>query len=353
MNNDVKKDLALYEELEASIKLIQLGFGEFQNLDMANDFYHLPFQLISSGFERLMKCHICLGYVEIHHNYPNPDLFIKELKHDLLNIKKHIIEQYFKTKSIPALKEDLKYITKDQDLDYLIGLLSEFGKFARYYNLDVVTGAKKPSIDVNTLWKEHETDLLIKDKDLLEKISDLDKQKEVSDAITRIIIVKLERFIRAITRQFTLGQLGTLAQQYSPAVFSFLMLRDSELGKTDYRKHTTRYKEKGRKPHKRTLLDEIQRKTNKYYVSKKISKNEFDGDWPFYIDEVIIECREQHWCVVSIDGYDYALNGSAQGRYKIEDAHDAGMAILGKSTGAFIDMALELGKQSNITSAST
>jgi len=230
-------------------------------------------------------------------------------------------------------------------LEYLITLLSEFGKFARYHNLDVVTGATSPSIDVSTLWKEYETDLLLKDKELMENISDLEKQKEVSDAITRIIIIKLEMFTRAIARQFTLGQLGKLAKRYSPAVFTFLMLRDSELGTTDYRKHTTRYKEKERKPHKRTVFDEIQRKTNKNYISRKVCKSEFDGDWPFYIDEVIIECREQHWCIVSIDGYDYALNGSAQSRFKIEDAHGAGMAVLGKSTGVFINMALELGKK--------
>ena len=353
MNSDVKKKLALYEELEASIKLIQLGLGEFQNLDSANDFYHLPFQLISSGFERLMKCHICLGHLEAHGKFPDPKLFKHKLKHDLLEIKEHIIKEYFKTESIPVLEDDLRYITENQDLDYLIKLLSEFGKFARYYNLDVVTGTESPSIDVNSLWQEYETSLLINDSDLLEKIYDLEKQKEASDTITRIIIIKLESFTRAIAHQFTLGQLGTLAQQYSPAVFSFLMLRDNELGTTDYRKQTTKYKEKERKPHKRSLLDEIQRKTKESYVSKKISKNEFDGDWPFYIDEVIIECRDQHWCVVSIDGYDYALNGSAKGRFKIEDAHDAGMAVLGKSTGAFINMALELGKQNNITSKSS
>ena len=192
-----------------------------------------------------------------------------------------------------------------------------------------------------------EPSLLIKNKDLLEKFSNLDKQKEVSDVITRIIIIKLERFIRAIARQFTLGQLGKLAKQYSPTVFSFLLLQDRELGATDYRKHTTRFKEKDRKPHRRTLFDEFQRKTNKKYVCRKVCKSEFDGDWPFYANEVIIECREAHWCVVSIDGYDYALNGSAQGRFKIEGVHDAGMAILGKSIGAFINMALELGKQNN------
>jgi hypothetical protein len=48
---------------------------------------------------------------------------------------------------------------------------------------------------------------------------------------------------------------------------------------------------------------------------------------------------------VTIDNYDYALNGAAKGRYKIEDVHEAGMAILGKSVGPFIDMALKLGEK--------
>ncbi len=67
-----------------------------------------------------------------------------------------------------------------------------------------------------------------------------------------------------------------------------------------------------------------------------------EGDWPFYADEIIIECRQKHWCIVTIDGYDYALNGAAKGRYKLENPHDAGMAILGKSIEYFITMALKL-----------
>ena len=86
--------------------------------------------------------------------------------------------------------------------------------------------------------------------------------------------------------------------------------------------------------------------TNRYnhpdYKSKKITKHEYKGDWPFYVDEVIIECIQKHWCLVTIDGHDYALNGAAKGRYKLENPHDAGMTILGKSIGDFIKMALEL-----------
>jgi hypothetical protein len=62
MEKDFEKHVALLDELENSIKLINLGFGELQNIDQNNDFYYLPFQLISSGFERFMKCYICLGY---------------------------------------------------------------------------------------------------------------------------------------------------------------------------------------------------------------------------------------------------------------------------------------------------
>jgi len=342
--DNLTKNLALIEELRNSINLIKLGLGEFQNLDFANDFYHLPFQLLSSGFERLMKCHICLGHIEIHKVYPNPKLFKANLKHDLIKIKQYIIDNHFSTRDIPALEDDLKYISQDRDLHVLIELLSEFGKFSRYYNLDVVTGEYKPSINVEKLWQEFETKLLLRDRDLTKKLNKFEKQAEILDSINRLIIIKLERFSRAISRQFTLGKLGQLAQQYSSMVFPFLMLQDSELGKTDYRNHTTSHKQKEVKRHKRNVTDEITRKINKNYRSKKITKTEFKGDWPFYSNEIIIECRDKNWCIVTIDGYDYALNGAAAGRFKLENVHDAGMAILGISIGPFIDMALELGK---------
>lgn len=339
--NALNKNLALYDELETSIKLVRLGLGEFQNLDMANDFYHLPFQLISSGLERLMKCHICLGCIENTGTYPDQKLFKLNLKHDLLKIKEYLIKNYYRTNDKQILVADLDFINNDKDLQIMIGLLSEFGKFARYYNLDVVTGETSSSIDVKTLWQEFETSLLLRNGSLVKQLSDFEKQKEVLDTVTRSIVIKLERFVRAISRQFTLGDLGGLALQYSPVIFHFLLLDDERLGTTDYRNETTKHKQKDNKIHKRTLIDEINSRTK--YRNKRIAKSEFSGDWPFYSEEVIIENRDKHWCVVIIDGYDYALNGAAKGRYKLEDVHEAGMAILGVSIGPFISMALELG----------
>lgn len=354
MNESTIKNLHLNDELLTSFKLIEIGFGEFQNMDMENDFYHLPFQLLSSGFERLMKCHICFGAHEKTGKYPQ----FHELKkcggcngHDLGELKKTILANHFKTRGIPALKEDLCFLSDNTELDHLIYLLSEFGKFSRYHNLDVVTAHTNPSIDVMTRWKEYETEILTSDPDLLKKFEDMNFHREVINTIQRRIIVILEKFVRSISRQFTIGELGALALQNSPIYYPFIMLRDNELGTKNYRQKTTRYETKPRKPHKRNMGDVIRRIFNKNFVYQRIDKGEFSGDWPFYHEEVTIECRYDHWCIVTIEGTDYALNGAAQGKYKLEDVHDAGMAILGKSISPFIDMALNLKKKKCTTRA--
>jgi hypothetical protein len=42
MNREILQDISLHEKLLASAKLIELGFAEYQNLDLGNDFYYLP-----------------------------------------------------------------------------------------------------------------------------------------------------------------------------------------------------------------------------------------------------------------------------------------------------------------------
>jgi hypothetical protein len=52
------------------------------------------------------------------------------------------------------------------------------------------------------------------------------------------------------------------------------------------------------------------------------------------------------FCIVNIEGYDFALNGAAASRFGYPGPHDAGIAILGKSVGPFTDIALSLGRAS-------
>ena len=257
-------------------------------------------------------------------------------------MKNFILEQYFNPFEIPALIDDQNFLANDKNLEKVIYLLSEFGKYARYHNLDVVTESTKPSIDVVNEWKDFEIKILKANPDMFARIGDIASSKEIVNFVNSEIVFLLEKFTRAITRQFTLGKLGKKADQLSHILFSWIILKDSDLGKKDYRKNSVEFKNKNLSVHIRTLKDEEERKNNNEYKSKKISKDDFKDEWPFYAETVIIECREKHWCVVTIDNKDYALNGAASGRYKLEHVHDAGMAILGKSVYPVLKLALSL-----------
>ena len=112
MEDRVFRELMLSEELSTSVRLIELGLGEIQNLGGANNFHHLPFQLLSSGIERLLKCHICYGFLEQNERLPS----FNELKnsggrsgHDIQELLKEITQNYFE-QPVLALKDDYTYI---------------------------------------------------------------------------------------------------------------------------------------------------------------------------------------------------------------------------------------------------
>ena len=313
----------------------------------ANNFHHLPFQLLSSGIERLLKCHICYGFLEQNERLPS----FNELKnsggrsgHDIQELLKEITQNYFE-QPVLALKDDYTYIISNKRLKTLLELLSEFGKYSRYHNLDIVTGAEKPSRDVESEWRIFETDLALEKEGIVNQLMDINTSAYAIDFINRQVIVLLEKFVRAIARQFTIGQLGKKAQQHSSVLMFYITLKDDDLGTTNYREAITRFKAQKKAPKKRTFIDNLKRKFSSNYVSKKINRSELEGEWAFYHDEIIIECRYGFWCVVTIDGYDYALNGAAQGKYKLEDSHQAGMAKLGVPVNLFIDMCFELWKK--------
>lgn len=136
----VLKDIALLNELENSVKLIELGLGELQNLDKNQRHYFVPFQLLSQGFERFMKCYICLGHEHQENRYPIQKYLKTDLGHNLLTLKNEICEKYFKDFEHPDLIKDYEFLTKDDELSELLSILSEFGDQARYYNFNVITG---------------------------------------------------------------------------------------------------------------------------------------------------------------------------------------------------------------------
>ncbi len=143
---EIQKFVALNEEFDTANKLVRLGLGELQNINLDNDFYFLPFQLLSQGFERFMKAYICVAYVEKHKTLPDSS-YIKSLGHDLERLLTEIMSNYYIHYKPIQFESDWLLINSDANLKELLFILSEFGKFARYYNFDFITGSSKIGIN--------------------------------------------------------------------------------------------------------------------------------------------------------------------------------------------------------------
>ena len=337
MNADTTKFLCLCEELKISRELIKAGFGGLQEIDMSNDFYHLPHQLLASGFERLMKCYISLVYEGEKGSYPDMG-YMKQLGHNLEALLKRICTEFYGGKARLLVQQEFDFITTDQTLQECIRILSLFGKYGRYYNLDIIAGSPHSPIDPEAEWENLELSI----GDITLFLDDTESpDRDYYPRIHSQLIAKMERLTRAIALQFTIGdhvdQNGRL-RQASGIYTEFRDLSDKQLGMIHYRRSVQILKQKEKNWIKRSEQEIV----NGEWPTRIVTKDEFGEAWPFRTDRVIIECQDNLFHLVYINGYAFGLNGAAQSRFKIPCPHDAGVAVLGKSVGPFIDMAFEL-----------
>ena len=211
-----RKYFALLEEFETSYNLINLGFGELQNINLDNNFYFLPFQLLSQGFERFMKVYICLGYFHTHQSFPDSS-YLKKLGHNLELLLKEIIVHYYFDFNRPQFDLDSDFIKTNSNLKELLFILSEFGKLSRYHNFDLITDNTKVGVNTKKLWEEFENKVL--DSKDYEKLMDFNLSHEVYQKISTHIIIVFEKFISAISRQFVFRCLGEQSLQLSTSTF--------------------------------------------------------------------------------------------------------------------------------------
>jgi len=340
---ELSKRFALINEVETSVKLIKLGLGEIQNLNTSNGFYFLPLQLLSQGLERFMKSYLCLAQFGKTGAFPGPK-YLRTLGHSLEKLTDEVLSAHFAVDPRPQIIEDEQFLRSDQRMRELLSILSDFGRYTRYHNLNIVTGEPSPSIDPAGRWTVLETDIRNSDPALQQKLFDWEQQDSLHMGVARHVVILFERFVSALSRQMLFGFQGELAKQYSSIPFDFALIYEKERGIRDYRHLTTRYLQTPKRAHKRTAADDLQLRLNPSYKWRAIRRDQFDGEWPFYEDEVVVECRDRKWCVIAIDGYDYALNGRTSGHLKLDNPHEGGRAVLGKSLDAFTKLALELCK---------
>ncbi|MYB56026.1 MAG: hypothetical protein F4X51_06525 [Gemmatimonadetes bacterium] len=235
MNTDTTKFLCLCEELEISRELIKASFGSLQEIDMSNDFYHLPNQIMASGFKRLMKCYIALVYEGKKGSYPDMG-YMKQLGHDLEALLEKLCTEFYGGKARPLVQQEFDFITTDQTLQECLRILSLFGQKGRYYNLDIVAGSSQSSINPREEWESLEAGI----EDIIPFLDD--EESLYRDYYPRVhsqLIARMERLTRAIALQFTIGDhadQNRRLRQASVAYTDFRNLRDEELGTIDYRR---------------------------------------------------------------------------------------------------------------------
>lgn len=237
-NPSVRQKIVLNEETRDAIQLIESGLGSVQRIDGANDFYHAPFLLLASGFERLLKLILFLEWLESHGSPPREkDLYHRGKEgHSVERLLELVLERCYPAGGetlVPALDEDQKFMASNPVLRDIVEVLSDFGRKGRYANLDVLFEDEKSEMSPKQKWEKLELDILTAAGLTWEQL----KERDFADLygeINQALVRTLERFAGALARLFTLGPLGKLGKAQTATIGPFLNLWDEDLGKRKY-----------------------------------------------------------------------------------------------------------------------
>lgn len=237
---NINRDSALIEELQTSVSLLKFGLREVQSIRDGKVFYHLMMLTLANGFERLMKVIICLYKTEKSGDYPNKCPWNTKKGHDLNYLLDMILSECFSEKYLACsgvASTDLDFLKNDQRLKDFVSIISSFGQSARYYNLDLFfTDKKTKTLSPEGEWNKLKKLIIEERPELKSEIfsgNNIDLNM-INEVTTKEIVIKLEKFARALARLFTLGDISEQAKRLSPIVYDFLTLRNEQLGERKY-----------------------------------------------------------------------------------------------------------------------
>lgn len=192
-----------------------------------------------------MKTIICFNQLRQTGRYPPQKFFHSDRQgHNLVRLLDDIVSQCFRPAYVnrPDAADDVDYLRADSRLRKLIQILTDFGHAARYYHLDIVLKRKLETDSPEQTWQQLELDVLREDgPDWLEQLKPPANLTNVYQKITNDLVVRFERFARALVRLFTIGDLGDEALRLTGTIKPFLILRDGYLGNRDYSKDVCGY----------------------------------------------------------------------------------------------------------------
>ena len=135
----------------------------------------------------------------------------------------------------PILAQDLDFLSTNPLFNEILQSLSNFGSGGRYYNLDIVTqhpSSKAENYD--RIWEKIESKIASQLGLNLMSIKTEAQDKMIYSQVYALIIRLLEQFVRALSRLLIKSNLGKQGQQNSVIFNFFLLLRDENLGQSNY-----------------------------------------------------------------------------------------------------------------------
>ena len=82
-----------------------------------------------------------------------------------------------------ATRQDIEFLTGDEHLHRIIGILSNFAQGGRYHNLDIVTIDHSRFESPDDSWQELETEIVMQDDHLRELMEDPARAKEMYEEL--------------------------------------------------------------------------------------------------------------------------------------------------------------------------
>ncbi|MDQ1773062.1 hypothetical protein GQR60_19950 [Labilibaculum sp. A4] len=235
--NETYRNIAVVIEIGNSIKYLRNGLAEIQKISAANDFYDPLLMYLSSGFERIFKSMLCLNFKQKTGRLPNyKELMQGNNGHDIEYLKNQI-EKICIPVDRPFASMDYDIITKDEIINSICKTLSEYGRRARYFNLDAILGTEQ-EFEAQKEWERIETHVLkdfFGERNFFKMLSNPKKIEKLYLKSNELLVSKLELFLRAITRQFIFGNFSSESNAYLFEIEAFSDIEDSQIGKTDYR----------------------------------------------------------------------------------------------------------------------
>lgn len=305
---------AIIEEVDAAFDFISSGLKNLKEQKTSVSNNHVTLQLLSSGFERLVKILLLIKDKHINGTYPElnvaKDRFSKYNNgHGIKSMLNELIlysESVKLMQDIPIVKEDLNYLQHDSDFIKFIEIVTEFSISQRYFYIDIIASEKisnkynpfdsfkqfilnfNKNIDTNKLTYEEEENIAIKKA-----------------------TVCIEKGARSLSRFFTHG-FDSLGRQFYHKFSNLILLKDKDLGILDYTK---------KKINASDTYKPINKFSLKYLrfigtVTKTLLSKDYP-DWPFLVDQVKVYYVKPFFYCVMIDEKLFSLTGTTATKYKL------------------------------------